>query len=93
MKNITNIVLILSILLASYFTWCMSEVHYAMKEELERKDREIAGLEDEIYLHGMELTKCRLGGEWPHMIADASQKLRSHTYTIVEVVPAGGEIR
>jgi hypothetical protein len=93
MKKITYIVLIISFLLASYFTWCMSEIHYAMKEELERKDREIAGLEDEIYLHGMELTKCRLGGKWPHMSTDSSQKQRSHPYTIVEVIPTAGEVR
>ena len=93
MKRIIYIVLIISILLASYFTWYMSEVHYAMKEELERKNREIAGLEDEIYHHGMELTKCRLGGKWPHMSADSSLKQKSHTYTIVEVIPTAGEVR
>ena len=93
MKNIIYIVLIISFLLASYFTWCMSEVHYAMKEELVRKDREIAALEDEIYLHSMELTKCRLGGKWPHMSADSNQKQRSHKYTIVEVIPTAGEAR
>ena len=92
-KKIAYIVLTISILLAIYFTWWMSAVHYTMKEELERKEREIASLEDEVYFQGMELTKCRLGGKWPHMLSESSLKKRSHPDKVVKVVPTGGEVR
>jgi len=92
-KKIAYMVLTISVLLGIYFTWWMSTVHYTMKEELERKNREIASLEDEIYFQGMELTKCRLGGKWPHMLSESNQKKRIHPDKGVEVVPTGGEIR
>lgn len=92
-KKMAYIVLTISVLLAIYFTWWMSTVHYTMKEELERKNREIASLEDEVYFQGMELTKCRLGGKWPHMNTESNQNQRNHPDKAVEVVPTGGEVR